>query len=150
MIMQAFIGSMILNLPGRRKAYTMTGKPKKNNMNVIKLQDTGEALINPDMGWTMHFYSNIISNYGSRLEPSDTLDDFPGLSTVYLRVPWSFLEPREGEFNWSLLDTPAQRWISKGKKIAMRISCSESWMRYATPEWVEKAGAKEYYVRKES
>lgn len=103
--------------------------------------DTGEALVNPDMGWTLHFYSNLIENYGSRLEPSDTLEDWPGLSTVYLRVPWSFLEPKEGEFNWSLLDTPAQRWIARGKKIALRVSCSESWLRYATPKWVQEAGA---------
>ena len=107
-------------------------------------EDTGKALVNPDMGWTMHFYSNILSNYGSKLEPSDTLEDFPGLSVVYLRVPWSFLEPKEGEFNWSLLDTPAQRWISKGKRIALRITASESWMRYATPRWVEEGGAKGY------
>jgi hypothetical protein len=104
--------------------------------------DTGEALTNPDMGWTLHFYSNLIENYGSKLEPSDTLDDWPGLSTIYLRVPWSFLEPKEGEFNWSLFDTPAQRWIAKGKKIAIRVSCSESWLRYATPKWVRDAGAK--------
>ena len=109
---------------------------------VVHPRDTGEALINPDMGWTLHFYSNIIANYGSKLEPSDTVDDFPGLSVVYLRVPWAFLEPREGEFNWALLDTPAQRWIAKGKKIALRVTCSESWMRYATPEWVKNAGAK--------
>jgi hypothetical protein len=49
----------------------------------------------------------MIRNYGSKLEPWDTLDDWPGLSVVYLRVPWSFLEPKEGEFNWSLFDTPA-------------------------------------------
>ncbi len=75
-------------------------------------------------------------------EPSDTLDDWPGLSVIYLRVPWSFLEPQEGDFNWSLLDTPAQRWVAKGKKIAIRVSCSESWLRYATPRWVQDAGAK--------
>jgi hypothetical protein len=109
---------------------------------VVTPQDHGRALVNPDMGWTMHFYSNIISNYGSKLEPSDTLDDFPGLSTVYLRLPWSFLEPREGEFDWSVMDTPAQRWIAKGRRIAFRISCCESWMRYATPQWVEAAGAR--------
>ena len=80
----------------------------------VQPEDTGQALVNPDMGWTMHFYSNVIQNYGSKLEPSDTLDDFPGLSTVYLRVPWSFLEPEEGRFDWSLVDTPAQRWIGKG------------------------------------
>ena len=63
-------------------------------VSLIKINplDNGKALVNPDMGWTMHFYSNIIDNYGSKLEPSDTLDDFPGLSTVYLRLPWSFIE----------------------------------------------------------
>ena len=105
-------------------------------------EDTGAALINPSMGWTMHFYSNVPKNYGSKLAPSDTVDDFPGLSTVYLRVPWAFIEPEEGKFNWALLDTPAQRWIAKGKYVAMRITCSENWIRFATPEWVKNAGAK--------
>lgn len=107
----------------------------------VRPADTDEALVNPGMGWTLHFYSNFIENYGSKLEPSDTVDDWPGLSVVYLRVPWSFLEPQEGQFNWSLLDTPAQRWIAKGKRIGLRISCSESWLRYATPQWVQAAGA---------
>jgi hypothetical protein len=112
------------------------------DLQTLRPADTGEALVNPDMGWTMHFYSNIPKNYGSQLEPSDTLDDFPGLSTVYLRVPWAYVEPQEGKFNWALLDTPAQRWIAKGKKISFRISCSESWLKFATPEWVKNAGAK--------
>ncbi len=109
---------------------------------VVRPQDEGGALINPGMGWTLHFYSNLIANYGSKLAPSDTLDDWPGLSTIYLRVPWSFLEPREGEFNWALFDAPAQRWIAKGRQIAIRVSCCESWLRYATPKWVQDAGAK--------
>jgi hypothetical protein len=109
---------------------------------VVRPVDTGEALVNPGMGWTLHFYSNYIENYGSKLEPSDTLDDWPGLSTIFLRVPWSYLEPKEGEFNWSLLDTPAQRWIAKGKKIALCVSSTESWLRHATPKWVLEAGAK--------
>ena len=111
-------------------------------VNYIRPIDNKKALVNPDMGWTMHYYSNVITNYGSKLEPSDTLDDFPGLSTVYLRVPWSFIELEEGKFNWELLDTPAQRWIEKGKRVAFRVSAEESWMRYATPKWVKDAGAK--------
>ena len=107
----------------------------------VRLEDNGQPLVNPDMGWTMHFYSNVIANYGSKLEPADTLDDFPGLSTIYLRLPWSFLEPDEGRFDWSVVDTPAQRFTSQGKKVAFRISCCESWMRYATPQWVQEAGA---------
>jgi hypothetical protein len=113
----------------------------------VRLTDNGQALINPDMGWTMHYYSNIIANYGSKLEPSDTLEDFPGLSTVYLRVPWAFIEPEEGNYNWSLLDTPAQRWIDKGKRTAIRLTTSENWIRYATPEWVKEAGAKGYFYQ---
>ena len=108
----------------------------------VQPEDTGEALVNPGMGWTLHFYSNMIGNYGSRLAPADTLDDWPGLSVIYLRVPWSFLEPGEGGYNWSLFDTPAQRWIAKGKRIAIRVSACESWLRYATPKWVQDAGAK--------
>jgi hypothetical protein len=111
-----------------------------------KPTDNGKALVNPLMGWTMHFYSNILTNYGSQLVPSDTVDDFPGLTTVYLRVPWAFLEPEEGHFVWELIDTPAQRWIDKGKYVAFRISAMESWMYYATPKWVFDAGAVGYDV----
>jgi len=110
----------------------------------VQPEDTGEALENLGMGWIFHHYDNIPRNYGSRLEPSDTLDDYPGLTVIYLRIPWSYIEPEEDKFNWSVVDTPAQRWIAKGKQVAFRFSCSESWMRYATPEWVQKAGAKGY------
>ncbi|MDR3267661.1 MAG: DUF4832 domain-containing protein [Tannerella sp.] len=111
-------------------------------------EDHGKALINPGMGWTMHFYSNVPQNYGSKLAPSDAVDYFPGLSTVYLRLPWAFLEPEEGRFNWEMLDTPAQRWIEKGKKVAFRITSTENWMPSGTPEWVYRAGAKSYQVDK--
>jgi hypothetical protein len=108
----------------------------------LRPADDGRALVNPGMGWTLHFYSNIPQNYGSRLEPSDALAWFPGCSTVYLRIPWAYLEPEEGVFNWAALDTPAQRWLSRGCQVAFRVTCSESWLRFATPEWVKQAGAK--------
>src|SRR5690606_8832189 len=108
--------------------------------------DHGGALINPDMGWTLHFYSNMPVNYGSRLAPSDTVDDFPGMSTIYMRLPWAFIEPEEGTFDWEILDSPAQRWIDQGKKVAFRITSMESWMQKATPQWVFDAGSKSYGV----
>lgn len=117
-----------------------------NSMCNVVLQDNGKALINPDMGWTMHFYSNNMDNYGSRLEAFDTVDDFPGLSTVYLRIPWIYVEPEEGVFNWEVLDTPGQRWIQQGKKVAFRITSTENWMQQGTPQWVFDAGAKYYKV----
>ncbi len=116
---------------------------EKQQVNMI---DNGKALVNPDMGWTMHFYSNVLANYGSKLEPSDVIEYFPGVSTVYLRIPWSFVEPEEGKFNWEILDTPAQRWIQSGKKVAFRITSTENWTRQGTPQWVFDAGAKYYEV----
>jgi hypothetical protein len=111
----------------------------------VRPADNAAALLNPDMGWVLYFYSNIPANYGSQLQPSDTVGDFPGMSTVFLRIPWSMVEPQEGKFNWAILDTPAQRWISKGKRVAIDITCSENWIPFATPEWVKKAGAKGTY-----
>jgi len=117
-----------------------TSVNQTGDLHVVSPADHGGALVNPGMGWTMHFYSWRVADYGSDLEPSDTLDDFPGLSTVYLRVPWSVIQPRKNQFAWEILDTPAQRWIDKGKKIALRINATESWMFYATPKWVYDDG----------
>lgn len=123
-------------------ACTVAGLLSAQETVTVRPVDDGRALNNPGMGWTMHFYSNIPGNYGSKLEASDALLWFPGCSTVYLRIPWAYVEPEEGVFNWAILDTPAQRWIASGGKVAFRITCSESWLRYATPEWVKQAGAK--------
>ena len=104
--------------------------------------DDGRVLTNPGMGLTMHYYSNVPTAYGSELEPGDDMAWFPGCSVCYLRLPWSMLEPEEGVYDWSTVDTPAQRWIARGGQIALRFTCSEDWMYYATPKWVKEAGAK--------
>lgn len=103
---------------------------------------TGEALINPGMGWVCFHYSNRLWAYGSKTEPGDTLQWFPGASTIYFRLPWACLEPEEGKFRWDIIDSYAQPWIAAGKKIALRITCCENRYRYATPEWVHRAGSK--------
>ncbi len=115
-----------------------------DNRVAVHPQDTGRALVNPQMGWKLNFYSNLLQNYGSKLEPSDTLNDFPGLSCIYLRLPWCYIEPEEGVFDWSVVDAPAQRWIDKGLQVAFRFTVSESWMPYPAPKWVRDAGAKGY------
>ena len=109
--------------------------------------DDGRVLTNPDMGLTMHYYSNVPHEYGSRVEPGDDMTWFPGCSVCYLRLPWSMIEPEEGVFDWATIDTPAQRWIAKGGQIALRFTCSEDWMYYATPKWVEDVGAKGKHYR---
>jgi hypothetical protein len=108
--------------------------------------DNGQALVNPGMGWMLFYYSNKLDTYGSRLAPSDIVEDFPGMSTVFLRLPWSFLEPEKGKFNWEIIDTPAQRWLQTGRQMAFCISATENWTRQGTPQWVFDEGAKCYEV----
>lgn len=123
----------------------MTSVASAQSTLTVKPVDTGVALVNPDMGWVLYFYSNVPTNYGSQLEASDTVDDFPGVSTVFMRIPWSMIEPEEGKFNWPLLDTVTQRWVDKGKRIGLNITASENWTAFGTPEWVKNAGAKGTY-----
>jgi len=109
---------------------------------LVRPQDNGEALVNPDMGWVLHFYDNTLAHYGNREEPHDTLEDFPGLSVAYFRLAWGYLEPQKGKFNWSVVDGPAQRFIDRGWKVAFRFSCYEGHGNQfdATPAWVREAG----------
>lgn len=112
-----------------------------------RLSDHSRALINPGMGWTMHFNCcNIDENYGAQLAPYDTLDDFPGVNGPYLRIPWAYVEPEEGKFRWELLDTQAQKWIQRGQQVSFRFTSTETWLYKATPQWVFEAGAKGYDV----
>lgn len=109
---------------------------------VVRPEITKEALINPDMGW--YFYQHIIGDfaYGARLPQGDTLDWFPGCAGIYFHVTWAQLEPREGKYRWDMIDTITRPWIEKGKKIAFRLTTSSKGMVYATPKWVQDAGAK--------
>jgi hypothetical protein len=115
--------------------------------------ETGDALTNPGMGWVFYYYDDDLRQFGAGLDPNDTVDYFPGVSVVYFRVPWSFVEPSEGKFNWNLIDSVAQRWISKHKRIALRFTSTESsWPApvFATPKWVMDAGAKGHFFRNEA
>jgi hypothetical protein len=108
----------------------------------VQPQDTGVALANPGMGFVFPFYDGSLEAWGGKLPASDTIDDFPGLSTVSFRLPWALVEPEEGRFVWSILDAPVQRFLARGREVAFRFTTSEPTLPYATPRWVEQAGAK--------
>jgi len=113
----------------------------------VKPENTDEILVNPDMGLGMFHYSNRQWAYGQLQERGDTLDWFPGVSTIYFRLPWCLLEPQEGQYRWDLFDSYAAPWIAAGKQIAFRVTCCESRYAYATPEWVKDAGAKGWFFK---
>jgi hypothetical protein len=118
----------------------------QSNRRVIELEDNGQALTNPGMGWMFYYYSHGRGTLEADRDAAAAVQEFPGLSTVYLRVPWRYLEPRQDQYNWPLLDGPAQRWIEAGKQVAIRITASESWLKYGTPQWVKEQGAEGEFV----
>ncbi len=108
----------------------------------VRPQTMDEALINPGMGLVHYAYSSRIWAYDTGLEPGDTLDDLiPGTSVVYMRLPWSYIEPEEGVYRWDILDVKARPWIAAGKKLAFRFAVMDHTMN-SIPDWAMKAGIK--------
>ncbi len=103
---------------------------------------TREALVNPGMGWVFYYFDDGNFYYGSETKAGDVLDSFPGMSTIYFRIPWSDLEPEEGKIRWDVIDSVAQPWIAAGKQICFRFTCQEGSHAYSVPRWVVDAGAK--------
>ena len=125
------------------------GKGSYKNRTFFNLErywDEAKILNNPHKGWEIHYYSNSLRNYGSRLNPNDSLPDFPGLSNIYMRLAWSYIEPEEGVYNWEVIDSVINRWVPRGKTVSFRITTKETTLADATPEWVRKAGAKGEFI----
>jgi len=115
--------------------------------------DTLKVIENPHKGWYHHYYDCGIGKY--LIKDEEMFKSFPGMDHLYLRLAWSFLEPEEGQFNWEVIDTVIARYVPMGYKIAFRVTCKETGsistgsvpeeingVRYATPSWVQRAGAK--------
>ena len=114
--------------------------------NLERYWDSSKVCSNPHKGWCLHYYDNGIKEYGNRLAVNDSLAGFPCLNDIYLRLAWSYLEPEEGIYNWPLIDSIINRWTGWGHTISFRITCKETEIEYATPEWVRKAGARGKFI----
>jgi hypothetical protein len=112
--------------------------------------DERTPLANPHKGWYHHYPDNHIDKY--KIAHDDDLLKFPGMDHVYIRLAWAYLEPKEGQFDWPVIDRIIDRWTAHGLGIAFRISCRETStdrieQQFATPRWVMEAGAKGGYFR---
>lgn len=108
---------------------------------VVEPKATDEVLSNPGMGFVHYCYSSRIWAYGAQQEPGDTLEWMPGTTVIYMRLPWSYLEPQEGVYRWDILESKYRPWLKAGKKLAFRISCMDHTM-ISTPQWAIDAGIK--------
>lgn len=108
------------------------------------LQDASRILANPHKGWYHHFPDNHPDKYA--IDRDEDLLQFPGMDHLYIRLAWAYLEPKEGQFEWGVIDRIIQKWTARGLGIAFRISCKETStdrieQQFATPRWVMEAGA---------
>lgn len=112
--------------------------------------DSRRVLVNPHKGWYHHYPDNHINKY--EIARDADLLEFPGMDHLYLRLAWAYLEPRESEFDWGVIDRIIEKWTAHGLGIGFRISCKETStdrieQQFATPRWVMEAGAQGGHYR---
>jgi hypothetical protein len=140
--------------------------PEDVTVDYLPQWDTIEVLGNPHKGWYHHYYDNGTGIYrigGDGIGPGDAnlpeefnlIKTFPGMDHLYIRLAWSYLEPKEGQFDWHLIDEVVNKYVPLGFGISFRITCRETGgypgsvneqgsdgLCYSTPKWVRDAGAK--------
>jgi hypothetical protein len=136
----------------------LSGCSSQTEISFTNNWDTVRVLKNPYKGWYHHLLDNGINKYA--IKSDSIFRSFPGMDHLYLRLAWSYLEPKEGKYDWHRIDEVVDKYVPLGYKISFRISSSETGsypgsvgqeqngIQYATPVWVAKAGAKGTVVRK--
>lgn len=110
-----------------------TSAPAKT---VSPTRDTTAVLHNPAMGLVT--YTGIYPNGDIDMIHHPRTPDYSNI--LYIRVPWSRLEPTEGNYIWL---TPnfmkqIQSMRALGFRLAFRVMCQDA-DTHGTPEWVLKA-----------
>ncbi|GHH99939.1 DUF4832 domain-containing protein [Neobacillus kokaensis] len=144
----------ILNESDHSKAVTspvnvmVPGVPPSNYVKVVPKEDETSIIKNPAMGWVVY-----LEEFGSPFPDAKTfwnqVDPYlEPASILYIRVPWSRLEPTEGHYAWNE-DENYQKLIQmaldRGLKLAFRVfvDSQDSHMQ-ATPQFVFDGGAGGY------
>ena len=118
------------------------------NKGVIELKDNQRGLSNPGMGWNQMFYTFDDVPVLTGNDKSDNLNWIP-CDILSFRVSWAKMEPKEGQYNWKVIDNAANYWLSEGKRLAFKFYTNFLWDnpdRQATPLWLKDAGAKGHYL----
>jgi PKD repeat protein len=70
--------------------------------------------------------------------PKEILSN-PYVSGIAVRATWDFIEPMQGVYNWSYLDSVINAAAAAGKQVSLSIRAGEN-----TPAWVYTAGAQAF------
>jgi hypothetical protein len=98
----------------------------------VTFRESDAVFANPGIGWMT----------GNPRNPSPR---FP-YSVTYTRFNWMDLEPEEGKFDWSPIDTRLEAARQSGMHIAFRIMTASAHSRgyYCSPKWLFDAGCKSF------
>lgn len=133
----------VLVVPGLRAA-----SADPSTLTVTPEWDNESTLRNPGMGWMIY-----AEEFARPLEDAEAFWATVGpyvadASVLYLRLPWSRLEPAEGHYAWNE-DDNFKRLVAgareRGLRLAFRVYVdSQDSHRQATPQFVFDAGATRY------
>jgi hypothetical protein len=101
---------------------------------ILEPEESDQVLVNPGMGFeTFHSFNpdqrNILA------------ENYPECSIAYFRFYWDRLEPKEGVYNFELIDLLLEKARETGQGLALRfMPTSSADLTAGTPQWyMEKA-----------
>lgn len=111
----------------------------------LTFADNDTILRNPNMGLYSYYYDNDTNCYDISYGADLLYKEVPEVSCVYLRFCWAFLEPKKGEYDFSMIDSAIQRYSAEGMQVGLRITSAETGYPYATPSWVYDEGCRGFW-----
>lgn len=77
-----------------------------------------------------------------------SLMDHPLVDGARYSLNWAELEPREGQYNWDIIEKILAEWAARGKHVIIAVKTAQKGghsptSKSATPDWVFAAGAKQ-------
>jgi len=86
------------------------------------------------------FHAGVYSLSAVDQPASSKVYENPFIAGIAVRTLWQTLEPTEGQFDWSFIDSEIQTAATAGKKVSIYFAASSR----GTPDWVYAAGAQPY------
>ncbi|MHA0857278.1 hypothetical protein [Paenibacillus sp. CMAA1364] len=140
----------------------MSRKAVVESVNYQPTEKTTGLIRNPGMGWVL--YCDAFQQMTDTTKPDinkgvinptlfwQAFEDCGATAkatSFYIRAPWSFYEPTEGQYSWNDANSNysilVQGALDRGLRLAFRVYMdSQDSYQQATPEYVRAAGAKGY------
>jgi len=89
----------------------------------------------PEKASAQAFPKGVFSLSNADRPANDTVLNNPDVTGVSIRQGWASLEPAEGVFDWTFLDSEVARAAAAGKRVMLRIGTAQE----ARPAWVTTA-----------